>query len=152
MGIRGSGTLFGYKQSGVSSSIGYEMYLRLLQINLHENGQLVSNFTLLPEDVIIEIYNSRFIPLDYIGLENLRLSFYINFSSAKNDSEIDGLKYSLINRFGPLPIPVEKLIKEYRLRLKAAYVGIKSIIQKNCGIIIEIPKESICDATFYTIN
>ena len=82
----------------------------------------------------------------------MTLSFYINFSSAKNDSEIDGLKYSLINRFGPLPIPVEKLIKEYRLRLKAAYVGIKSIIQKNCGIIIEIPKKSICDATFNTIN
>ena len=36
MEIRGSGALFGYKQSGGSGSVGYEMYTRLVQNYLHD--------------------------------------------------------------------------------------------------------------------
>ena len=55
MEIRGSGSLFGYKQSGGSSSMGYEMYTRMVQRVLHESGTLGSGFRILPELSLIHI-------------------------------------------------------------------------------------------------
>ena len=51
MELRGSGSLFGYRQSGGSGSVGYEMYTRLIQRTIHESGDLESGFLVLPEEV-----------------------------------------------------------------------------------------------------
>ena len=68
MEIRGSGSLFGYKQSGGSSSMGYEMYTRMVQRVLHESGKLGSGFRILPEDVVVEFTKS------VLFLKNILLS------------------------------------------------------------------------------
>ena len=60
MGIRGSGHLFGYKQSGSGNSVGYEMYLRLIQNTLHSLGKLNTPFIILPEDVLIDVWRMSF--------------------------------------------------------------------------------------------
>ena len=143
MEIRGSGSLFGYKQSGGSSSVGYEMYLRLIQRVLHKSGKLDTGFFVLPEDVVIRIFEQRYIPEDYISIESLRLSFYKNLSSSINENEIDKILYNLRDRFGPLPLPVVHLIEECRLRLLAAAAGVLSIQRRGCGIVCKIKS---CDS------
>ena len=60
MELRGSGSLFGYRQSGGGGSVGYEMYTRLIQRTIHESGILESDFRVLPEDVEIELYPKPF--------------------------------------------------------------------------------------------
>ena len=77
MEIRGSGSLFGYRQSGGSGSLGYEMYTKMIQKSLHETGRLDTDFKLLPEDVVVNIYKGRIIPEEYVSIENIRISIYI---------------------------------------------------------------------------
>ena len=138
MELRGSGSLFGYKQSGGSGSVGYEMYLGLIQRALHKSGELNTEFIVLPEDILIEIFKQRYIPEDYVPLESLRLSFYKNLSSASSIDEIDNIQYHLTNRFGPLPRPVNNLVQECRLRLMAAAAGVLSIRARGCGVVSKI--------------
>jgi transcription-repair coupling factor (superfamily II helicase) len=145
MELRGSGSLFGYKQSGGSGSVGYEMYLRLIQRALHKSGRLNADFIVLPEDVLIEVFKRRHIPENYISLETLRLSFYKNISSAVSADEIDNIQYHLTNRFGPLPQPVNNLVLECRLRLMAAAAGVLSIRMRGCGVVCKIIYNDVPD-------
>ena len=138
MELRGSGTLFGYKQSGGGGSIGYEMYLRLIQRALYDAGHLVTDFKLLPEDVVVELYNHRYIPEKYITIESVRMSIYKNLASALTFPEIEDIKYNLSDRFGPLPGPLINIFDEYKLRLLSASLGINSIIRRGCGILFSI--------------
>ena len=138
MELRGSGTLFGYKQSGGGGSVGYEMYLRLIQRELYNAGHLATDFKVLPEDVIINLYNRRYIPKKYITIESVRMSIYKNLVSVMALSDIEDIKYNLLDRFGPLPKPLINILNEYKLRLLSASVGINSIIRRGCGVLFSI--------------
>mgnify|MGYP003325705651 CR=1 FL=1 len=113
MEIRGAGSLFGFKQSGGGGSVGYEMYLKLIQRSFHKSDKLNSTFTILPEDVIIEIYNNRLIPNHYVSVDDLRLSFYKNIVGAMSLDELDSIVYNISNRFGVPPMEFNNLIKDF---------------------------------------
>ena len=138
MNIRGSGHLFGYKQSGSGGSVGYELYMKLIQKSLHGLDCLGSGFSILPEDVLIKIDTNRYIPEKYIAHEGIRLSFYKAISSASNKEDVAGVCNNMQNRFGPPPLAVNNLIKESLLKLSAAKSGVSSIIKRGCGIVCEI--------------
>tara|TARA_Y100000590_G_C15733281_1_gene1017802 strand:- start:606 stop:3587 length:2982 start_codon:yes stop_codon:yes gene_type:complete len=138
MNIRGTGHLFGYKQSGSGGAVGYELYMKLIQRSLHNMGGVDPSFSILPEDVVVKIYTDRHIPNIYISHEGVRLSFYRSISSASNKNELDDICANMENRFGPLPFAVKNLIKEALLRQGAARFGVSSIIKKGCGVVLEI--------------
>ena len=135
MEIRGSGSLFGYRQSGGGGSVGYEMYTRLIQRTVHEVGGLESGFRILPEDVEIELYPSRYIPESYISVESVRMSIYKSLVTVFDEKGLDDILYGLVDRFGAPPASVINLINESRLRLVAARLGINSIVLRGCGIV-----------------
>jgi transcription-repair coupling factor (superfamily II helicase) len=116
MEIRGSGDLFGYKQSGGSGSVGYELYARLVQGAIHKSVDSSPGEWIRPEEVDVRFFSKRFIPEEYINSEEIRLSIYKSLSLAFDRDSLDELTYSLINRFGALPLPVKSLINESRLR------------------------------------
>ena len=138
MEIRGSGSLFGYKQSGGAGSLGYEMYTKMIQRSLHETGRLNTDFKLLPEDVIVSVYKGRIIPEEYVSIENIRISIYKSISVATKEAELDNIVFNLEDRFGPVPNNTIKLIKEQKLRLVASRIGINSITTGSCGICFSI--------------
>ena len=114
------------------------MYLRLIQRALYDAGHLVTDFKILPEDVVVELYNHRYIPEKYITIESVRMSIYKNLASALTFPEIEDIKYNLSDRFGPLPKPLINIFDEYKLRLLSASLGINSIIRRGCGILFSI--------------
>jgi transcription-repair coupling factor (superfamily II helicase) len=138
MEIRGSGSLFGYKQSGGGGSVGYEMYARMIQRALHDSGGLGLDFRILPEDVVIELYKKRFIPEEYIALESVRMSVYRGLAVATTEGVLDDILYNLINRFGPAPDSLINIINESRLRLVAARAGICSVVLRPCGVLCSV--------------
>jgi len=140
MEIRGSGSLFGYKQSGGSGSMGYEMYARMIQRALHDSGGLGLDFRILPEDVIVELYKKRFIPEEYIALESIRMSVYKGLAVATTEGVLDDILYNLINRFGPAPDSVINIINESRLRLAASRAGVCSVVLQSCGVLCSVKR------------
>ena len=136
MEIRGSGSLFGYKQSGGSSSVGYDMYLRLIQKNLQKSGHIKNKSSLLSEDVSVDIYQNASIPTNYIASEQLRFSFYKALVSANSTTDIDSILFSMENRFGAFPESVLFFSNQCKLKLSCAQNGIISIITKGCGTVV----------------
>jgi transcription-repair coupling factor (superfamily II helicase) len=76
---------------------------------------------------IEEHATSAVIPASYMEDENLRVTMYRKIAQAATETEIDRLHEELRDRFGPLPEPLDRLLKIARLRIIAAGKEIQSI-------------------------
>ena len=74
------------------------------------------------------------IPESYVSVEGVRMSIYKNLSCASDNEALDGVLAGLVDRFGPAPRPLINLINESRLRLRATFAGINSIVRRGCGV------------------
>jgi transcription-repair coupling factor (superfamily II helicase) len=123
--IRGAGSLFGYKQSGHISSVGFEMYCNLLKSEvdlIKENSDDVRYPNIaFGEDALINE--------SYIENPTQRLEFYNRFSRAKTTKDILKIKNELRDRFGPMPIETKNLlfIAEARVLFKNTSVSRLSV-------------------------
>jgi transcription-repair coupling factor (superfamily II helicase) len=151
MEIRGSGALFGYKQSGGSGSVGYEMYTRLIQDALCDTLENSLSTSIHPENVDVRFFSKRFIPENYIPSEEVRLSIYKNLFLAFDSLSLDGLTYSLVDRFGELPVPVQNLLNESQLRSVLASTCISSVVRRGCGVVINIKGADIVPESFFEL-
>ena len=104
--IRGAGSLFGYKQSGHISSVGFEMYCDLLKsevdLVMENSGDVRFPSIVFSEDALINE--------SYIENQAQRLEFYNRFSRAKTTDDMLKIKHELSDRFGGLPIETKNLL------------------------------------------
>ncbi len=66
---------------------------------------------------------------DYVSNEGLRLQLYRRMGNITAAEEIDALVQELIDRFGPLPQPVENLVFQLHLKVLAAGAHLTSIVR-----------------------
>ena len=98
--IRGAGTLLGEKQSGHLTSIGFDLYCKLLEKNLRKvRGQTVEN------DVLVTLKDvpNVFIPDSYIEDGKQRLAMYQRMLTVRNRIGLKKLRLECEDRFGPFP-------------------------------------------------
>ncbi|PJG82607.1 transcription-repair coupling factor [Caviibacterium pharyngocola] len=119
--IRGAGELLGDEQSGQIESIGFSLYMELLEsaVEALKAGREPSLDELTQQQVEIDLRIPALLPEDYLGDVNMRLSFYKRIAGAENEQELDELKVELIDRFGLLPDAAKNLMQIARLRLWA---------------------------------
>ncbi len=111
--IRGAGELLGTKQSGHISSVGFELYARLLEETINELSNRPLTEEIEPE---ININIESYIPIDYIPHIPTRLEIYKRLAIARDDNDLNALWEELRDRFGPLPPSVLNLIHLTKLR------------------------------------
>ncbi len=138
--IRGAGNLLGAEQSGFISDLGFDMYHKILDEairDLKENEfkelfkqELSETVQLLVEDCVIESDLELLIPEDYVKNITERLSLYTQLDSAKTEEELTQFKTQVVDRFGPLPAPVEELLTSVRLRWLAEQLGFEKVVLK----------------------
>src|SRR2546423_8981922 len=98
--LRGGGNLLGGEQHGHINSVGFDMYVRMLEETVRQ---------LKGEEVAPEIHSALNlgldirIPSDYIGDENQRLRVYKRIASAGEQSERDTIEKELADRYGAAP-------------------------------------------------
>ncbi|WP_439327465.1 transcription-repair coupling factor [Lonepinella sp. BR2357] len=119
--IRGAGELLGQEQSGQIESIGFSLYMELLEsaVKAMKEGREPSLDELTQQQVDIDLRVPALLPDDYLGDVNMRLSFYKRIAGAENKAALDELKVELIDRFGLLPEPTKNLLQIAELRLMA---------------------------------
>ncbi len=105
--IRGGGNLLGEVQSGQVASIGYELYLRMLE---EETARLKGEEPEYGEEPELNLRMSARLPEDYIPDPPARLSIYKRLSQALDGEDITRIAQELIDRFGPLPPAAENLL------------------------------------------
>jgi transcription-repair coupling factor (superfamily II helicase) len=77
------------------------------------------------------------IPNDYIPEENQRLRMYKRVASVENDQQLADVRTEMLDRYGPLPAPVETLFRYAGLKLIAQKLGVASVDRKRDQIAIK---------------
>ena len=150
--IRGAGDILGTRQHGHISAVGFHLYTRLLaravrrlkdeyKLDVPEPPSFPHLVELLP--VMIELPLPSAIPSDYIPERELRLQLYRRMAEVRNLEGIGALAEELIDRFGPLPIEVENLLYQLRVRLHAVAAGVESISIENGQLLLHLPREKV---------
>ena len=134
--LRGAGNVLGANQHGHMESVGYEMYVKLLeQAIAEEKGEKPAT----PEkDCVIDLPIDAHIPDDYIESVPQRLQIYRRIADIKTDDDASDVIDELVDRFGDPPPCVEGLIRIALLRGKAARHDIYEITMQSDRIIFRI--------------
>ena len=141
--IRGAGSLFGHKQSGHISDVGYEMYCQLLKESVDDifDRKQKDSFP------AISFSGSALISEGYVKSPSVRLGFYEKLSRAESTGQIKDVKNELIDRFGGLPAETKNLLKIASLRhlYKNTLVSQILINKKLVSIKLDPPKKAVSE-------
>ena len=98
--IRGAGELLGAEQSGHIHSIGYTLYMDLLQeaIECFDKGEAF-NPSDETEEITVDVGISALFPESYMGDVGTRLALYKRLSDMDNEQAIDNFQAEIIDRF-----------------------------------------------------
>ena len=127
--IRGAGELLGSEQSGQIESIGFSLYMDLLEnaVKALQEGREPSLDEITQNQTEIELRIPALLPEDYVPDVNMRLSFYKRIASAENVEALKELKVELTDRFGLLPEATKNLFQITQIRHLAKTLGLKKI-------------------------
>jgi transcription-repair coupling factor (superfamily II helicase) len=124
--IRGAGNLLGAEQSGHMMSVGYDMYLKLLdEAVLEERGEKPKE----PE-CTADLNVTANVDKDYVNRGEERMDLYRRMAAIRSQEDADDLLDEIIDRYGDPPKGVLNLIDIALLRAKARQAGIQDIRQK----------------------
>lgn len=142
--IRGAGELLGEEQSGSMETIGFSLYMELLEnaVDALKAGREPSLEDLTSQQTEVELRMPSLLPDDFIPDVNTRLSFYKRIASAKTENELEEIKVELIDRFGLLPDPARTLLDIARLRQQAQKLGIRKLEGNEKGGVIEFAEKN----------
>ena len=142
--VRGAGNLLGKQQSGEIASVGFDMYLRLLDEavkELDKDGREEE----APE-VYLELEYSGYIPDNYISDQLEKMEVYKGIAAISSDEELNRLSAVLEDRFGSLPDEVESLLSLAEIRIICKKLFISSLRERRGIIEIEFARVSIISA------
>ena len=125
--IRGAGDLLGAEQSGHMMSVGYDMYLKLLEdAVLEQRGE-----TALKEpECTADLNVTANIDKNYVPSGEQRMDLYRRMAAVRTQQDADDLLDEIVDRFGDTPKGVLNLLDIALLRARAAAAGMTEIVQK----------------------
>ncbi|MFR6178272.1 MAG: transcription-repair coupling factor [Flavonifractor plautii] len=129
--IRGAGNVLGPEQSGFLLSVGYDMYLKLLEeAVLEERGEKPER----PTECAADLSVAASIPDRYVPSPEQRMDLYRRIAAIRSEADADDVMDELIDRYGDPPRTVNNLISVALLRADAARNGISQIDQKGANL------------------
>jgi transcription-repair coupling factor (superfamily II helicase) len=127
--IRGAGNLLGTQQSGHIAAVGYELYCQLLDAAVR---QLTRQPPKLSLDVEVNLPIEAYLPSDYVVDMRQKIDVYRRVSRLRDIQSVADMRQELLDRFGELPKPVERMLDIAELKMDATLWSIRSIsIQDN---------------------
>jgi len=126
--IRGAGNVLGAEQSGHLVSVGYDLYLQLLEEAAAElKGEPAPRRTACTADLLV----SANLPASYVSDGATRVDLYRRIALISCLEEYRDMQDELLDRFGDLPKAAQALLDIALLRADASGAGISDIVQKN---------------------
>ena len=138
--IRGAGNLLGAEQSGFITDMGFETYQKILAEAMEELGVETGIVTRSSNDnyivdCTIETDQLALIPDGYIDLTAEKIRIYKELDSISNEKDLEIMKGKLTDRFGKIPVELDRLFDIVRIRQLGVKLGFEKIIIKN-GVLI----------------
>ena len=132
--IRGAGNLLGAEQSGHMMSVGYDMYLKLLdEAVLEEKGEAPKE-----PDCTADLNVTANVDKDYVSRGEERMDLYRRMAAIRTQEDADDLLDEIVDRYGEPPKGVLNLIDIALLRAIARKAGITDIRQKASDVLFTL--------------
>ena len=122
--IRGAGNILGTQQSGHIAAVGYELYCSLLEnaVRSLKNMPVKTHM-----EVTIDLPWPALLPRDYVQGQKLKIEVYRRLSRIRRMDRLNDFRIELRDRYGPIPTPVEWLLRLAELRILASRWQISGI-------------------------
>jgi transcription-repair coupling factor (superfamily II helicase) len=158
--IRGAGDLLGMRQHGHIAAVGFHLYTRLLadavrrqraQSNLAGSlppmekpaafpGQpLAMDESAISMPVSVDLPLPINIPASYVPDRETRLRLYRRLADLRRLDEVDTLSEEFVDRFGPLPEPVQNLLFQLKVKILAEKAGLAAVSSENGQLVLRYP-------------
>ena len=132
--IRGAGNLLGAEQSGHMMSVGYDMYLKLLdEAVLEERGEAPKY-----ADCTADLNVTANVDKAYVSRGEERMDLYRRMAAIRSEEDAEDLLDEIVDRYGEPPKGVLNLIDIALLRANARSVGVKDIKQKGGDVLFTL--------------
>jgi len=136
--IRGAGNLLGAEQSGHMESVGYDMFIKILeQAVLEEKGENAPEVI----ECAVDLKVSAFIPERYIRRPGDRIEMYKRIAAITASEDADDVKDELLDRYGDIPKETMALINIALIRRRCESLGIIKLEERS-GVLAVYPKEA----------
>lgn len=124
--LRGAGNLLGPEQSGFVHSVGFDLYLRLLDEAVRQMADGGGQKAWVPSDVSLDF--PAYLPDDYITTQDAKLDVYRRLTALRQPKDIEALQVEVRDRFGPLPAAAQALFGTAMLRVLGASLGVDGVL------------------------
>ncbi|OGH96680.1 MAG: transcription-repair coupling factor [Candidatus Melainabacteria bacterium GWF2_32_7] len=122
--IRGVGNILGANQHGHMLSVGFDLYCSLLDESIREfQNEKVDK----KDPPIVDINITAYIPDEWVGNQDQKMIEYKRLADVESLRELELIQEEWKDRFGEIPIEVQRLIKIIKIRLIAAQIGINLV-------------------------
>ena len=140
--IRGAGNLLGAEQSGHVASVGYDLYMDMLEQAIRRlQGEGVEE-SVEPE---IRLPLPALLPASYAPEVSQRLVLYKQLSCARDEGELGEIRADLLDRFGPLPDDAANLIEVIRLSIRCRALGIEAVDVAGGDLVLRVGQATRMD-------
>lgn len=143
--VRGAGNLLGPQQSGDIGSVGFDLYLRLLDEAIQRRqseGEYIED-----QDVYLELEYSGYIPNQYIDDPMEKMEVYKKIASINVAEELSAVSAELEDRFGPMPDEVNSLLSLAEMRILCRHLHISCLRERKGKAVITFEKIAHLDVT-----
>ncbi|CAN5143751.1 transcription-repair coupling factor [soil metagenome] len=123
--IRGAGNLLGDDQSGHVAAVGFELYVSMLDDAVAALAGDSADEA--PEPVRVDLPVDAYVPGDYVPYEAAKIEIHRRVAGAKEIADLILLREELEDRFGPVPVPLDNLIRVQDARIKLGRAGARRV-------------------------
>src|SRR5213079_993143 len=118
--IRGAGDMLGAEQHGHIAALGFELYVELLGEAVAE---LAGERRTVGRPVRVDARIDAYVPAEYIPAEAQKIDLHRRLALTETEDELRELEAATVDRYGPLPEPVQNLCAIQAAKLKLAQLG-----------------------------
>ena len=123
--IRGAGNLLGEEQSGHVAAVGFELYVSMLDDAVAQLSGTAADEA--PEPVRLDVPVDAYVPGDYVPYEAAKIEIHRRVAGAREVAQLIVLREELEDRFGPIPEPLDNLVKLQDARIKLGRAGARRV-------------------------
>lgn len=147
MEIRGAGELLGDEQSGQIQTVGFSMYMDMLDraVKALRSGKQPNIEQPLADNTDVNLRIPALIPSDYLPDVHTRLVLYKRIAGASDTNALKELQVEMIDRFGLLPPAAKNLLNVTEIKIIAESMGVTKLEASATGGKIEFGSDASVD-------
>ncbi len=135
LAIRGAGDILGAQQSGFIDSVGYDMYIKILNEEVERlKGNKVEEDEVINERPLIQV--ATHISDKYADSEDIKIEIHKKINTIDSKEKFESIRKELEDRFGRLDESIIVYMMEELFEIKAKKSGVLSVQQNENNITV----------------